>query len=98
LLLFHYVVQHGNFLYKEVSGEQSKPHENDQSISSSVVKRGHLHLIDFEFAAYNPRGFDVGNHFCEWMADYKSLEPHVINTEHYPDQNEQRLFCQAYLA
>ncbi|KAF3836844.1 hypothetical protein F7725_004308, partial [Dissostichus mawsoni] len=29
-----------------------------------------LMLIDFEYSSYNYRGFDFGNHFCEWMYDY----------------------------
>ncbi|XP_045342075.1 choline kinase alpha isoform X12 [Leopardus geoffroyi] len=35
-----------------------------------------LMLIDFEYSSYNYRGFDIGNHFCEWMYDY--------NYEKYP--------------
>jgi thiamine kinase-like enzyme len=29
-----------------------------------------LHFIDFEYSNYNYRGFDFGNHFCEWMIEY----------------------------
>ncbi|RXN01712.1 Choline kinase alpha [Acipenser ruthenus] len=29
-----------------------------------------LMFIDFEYSSYNYRGFDIGNHFCEWMYDY----------------------------
>uniref|UniRef100_A0A4W4ESM2 ethanolamine kinase n=1 Tax=Electrophorus electricus TaxID=8005 RepID=A0A4W4ESM2_ELEEL len=29
-----------------------------------------LMLIDFEYSSYNYRGFDLGNHFCEWIYDY----------------------------
>ncbi|GJP45203.1 hypothetical protein CLOM_g4623 [Closterium sp. NIES-68] len=25
-----------------------------------------MHMIDFEYAAYNPRGYDIANHFCEY--------------------------------
>ena len=28
-------------------------------------------LIDYEFASYNYRGFDLANHFNEWMYDYR---------------------------
>ena len=28
-------------------------------------------LIDFEFSSYNYRGFDIANHFNEWMYDYR---------------------------
>ena len=27
-------------------------------------------FIDYEFAAYNYRAFDIANHFNEWMYDY----------------------------
>ena len=27
-------------------------------------------FIDYEFAAYNYRGFDLANHFIEWVYDY----------------------------
>ncbi|CAN0580153.1 unnamed protein product, partial [Ectocarpus sp. 12 AP-2014] len=55
-------------------------------------------LIDYEYAGYNPRGFDVGNHFCEWMADYSTAEPHVLDLERYPSRQERRTFSRAYLA
>lgn len=29
-----------------------------------------LHFIDFEYANFNYRGFDLGNHFCEWTIEY----------------------------
>ena len=29
-----------------------------------------LMLVDFEYSSYNYRGFDIGNHFCEWVYDY----------------------------
>jgi ethanolamine kinase len=48
-----------------------------------------LHLIDFEYAAYNPRGFDIGNHWNEWAGfecDYSR----------YPSLSQQRAFLLAY--
>ncbi len=30
--------------------------------------------IDFEFCGYNYRGFDLANHFSEWMYDYSHKE------------------------
>jgi thiamine kinase-like enzyme len=35
-------------------------------------EREELHFIDFEYAKYNHRGFDIGNHFCEYMIEYNS--------------------------
>ncbi|KAJ0394302.1 hypothetical protein ATCC90586_010303 [Pythium insidiosum] len=56
-------------------------------------------LIDFEYSAYNPRGYDIGNHFCEWAYDYhKTINPHLGDFNRYPTVEEQRHFCRAYLA
>ncbi|XP_014648816.1 PREDICTED: choline/ethanolamine kinase isoform X2 [Ceratotherium simum simum] len=33
-----------------------------------------LMLVDFEYSSYNYRGFDIGNHFCEWVYDYTHEE------------------------
>jgi ethanolamine kinase len=30
-----------------------------------------VRLIDFEYGAYNPRAFDIANHFCE-MCGFES--------------------------
>lgn len=54
-------------------------------------------LIDYEYSGYNPRGYDVGNHFCEWMADYATAEPHALKLERYPTMEERQTFCRAYL-
>lgn len=69
-----------------IGHESRQPHEP-----------GGLSLIDYEYAGYNPRGFDVGNHFCEWMADYATAEPHVLDLDKYPSVEERRRFCAAYL-
>ncbi|KAJ3397428.1 hypothetical protein HDU92_007817 [Lobulomyces angularis] len=56
-----------------------------------------LMLVDFEYAAANYRGYDFGNHFCEWAADYHSANPHLLDYTKYPSKNEQFLFFQSYL-
>nr|XP_014720035.1 choline/ethanolamine kinase isoform X3 [Equus asinus] len=33
-----------------------------------------LMLVDFEYSSYNYRGFDIANHFCEWVYDYTHEE------------------------
>ncbi|EGZ11373.1 hypothetical protein PHYSODRAFT_352481 [Phytophthora sojae] len=56
-------------------------------------------LIDFEYTSYNPRGYDVGNHFCEWAYDYhKTVNAHLGDFSKYPTKEQQRNFCRAYLA
>ncbi|XP_075898977.1 choline kinase alpha isoform X1 [Nelusetta ayraudi] len=58
-----------------------------------------LMLIDFEYSSYNFRGFDVGNHFCEWMYDYNCEEfPFFkVNTQAYPSKAQQLHFIESYL-
>ncbi|KAG1462983.1 hypothetical protein G6F46_003843 [Rhizopus delemar] len=55
-----------------------------------------LVVIDFEYAGYNPRGYDIANHFCEWMYDYHSSEPAKMNHKSYPTHKEQVRFLTAY--
>lgn len=54
-------------------------------------------VIDFEYAGYNTRGFDIGNHFCEWTADYHSERPSIIHPDKYPTKAEQLNFLEAYM-
>ncbi|CAI2183682.1 7317_t:CDS:2 [Funneliformis geosporum] len=56
-----------------------------------------LVVVDFEYSGYNYRGFDIGNHWCEWMFDYHSSEPHKVNLDWYPTEEEQIKFLQAYI-
>ncbi|XP_020790504.1 choline kinase alpha isoform X1 [Boleophthalmus pectinirostris] len=58
-----------------------------------------LMLIDFEYSSYNYRGFDIGNHFCEWMYDYNCDEfPFFkLNTQAYPTKTQQMFFIESYL-
>ncbi|CAM9342005.1 unnamed protein product [Sphacelaria rigidula] len=65
------------------------------TLPSTAAER--LCLIDYEYSGYNPRGFDVGNHFCEWMADYEQAEPHFLTFDSYPGDDDKRRFSRAYL-
>ena len=52
---------------------------NDINTGNILVKeetecREPVVLIDYEFASYNYRGFDLANHFNEWMYDYRYRE------------------------
>ncbi|XP_004627188.1 choline kinase alpha isoform X2 [Octodon degus] len=58
-----------------------------------------LMLIDFEYSSYNYRGFDIGNHFCEWMYDY-TYEKYPFfraNSQKYPTRKQQLHFISSYL-
>ncbi|XP_053174647.1 choline kinase alpha isoform X2 [Scomber japonicus] len=59
-----------------------------------------LMLIDFEYSSYNYRGFDLGNHFCEWMYDYNCDEfPFFkVNAQAYPSKAQQLHFIENYLS
>ncbi|RKP24157.1 kinase-like domain-containing protein [Syncephalis pseudoplumigaleata] len=57
-----------------------------------------LVLIDFEYTGYNPRGYDIANHFCEWMANYHGPTPHHLDAAHFPSNEECNRFLHAYLA
>lgn len=55
-------------------------HFDDANTSDSIFSRisdsgePKLVLIDFEYCAYNYRGFDIANHFQEWGYDYTNPE------------------------
>lgn len=55
-----------------------------------------LVVIDFEYAGYNPRGFDLVNHFCEWMYDYHSANPATLHVDQYPSRQQQISFLTSY--
>ncbi|KAG0252956.1 hypothetical protein BG011_006632 [Mortierella polycephala] len=67
------------------------------NILETTDESGELVVIDFEYAGYNTRGFDIGNHFCEWTADYHSDRPSVLNPARYPTKAEQLNFLEAYM-
>lgn len=81
----HNDVQEGNILILE---------EKDHASTERLM------LIDFEYSSYNYRGFDFGNHFCEWMYDYTYNEwPFYKATpENYPTREQQLIFIRSYLA
>jgi len=61
---------------------------------------GELVLIDFEYAAYNYRGYDVANHFLEWCYCYAVSDPPYFTQklQDYPSIEQQRSFIHHYLA
>ncbi|PSN40773.1 Choline/ethanolamine kinase [Blattella germanica] len=50
-----------------------------------------LVLIDFEYCSYNYRGFDLANHFLEWVYDYtNTAHPYFsANKQNYPTREQQ---------
>jgi choline/ethanolamine kinase len=51
--------------------------------------------IDFEYASYNYRGFDIANHFCEWCYNYQVDTPpyYTAKIENYPTRDQQVNDC-----
>lgn len=49
-----------------------------------------LMIIDFEYCAYNYRGFDIANHFLEWTFDYTNEQfPFFYHKKsHYPTETQ----------
>ncbi|KAJ3088814.1 hypothetical protein HK102_007860 [Quaeritorhiza haematococci] len=62
-----------------------------------LKNRNGIMIVDYEYAGVNPRGYDIGNHFCEWAADYHSSEPHRMHFNLYPSREEQLNFLEAYV-
>ncbi|XP_063801136.1 choline kinase alpha isoform X2 [Pseudophryne corroboree] len=59
-----------------------------------------LMLIDFEYSSYNYRGFDIGNHFCEWTYDYtcEKFPFFKASFSNYPSKKQQLHFISNYMA
>uniref|UniRef100_H2ZLV2 ethanolamine kinase n=1 Tax=Ciona savignyi TaxID=51511 RepID=H2ZLV2_CIOSA len=58
-----------------------------------------VQMIDFEYSSYNYRGFDLANHFCEWMYDYShtSWPFFTYKIEHFANSKQQENLIDAYL-
>lgn len=79
----HNDLQEGNILIRE----------------SAVTREEKLVIIDFEYCSYNYRGFDVANHFCEWMYDYTfdKYPKFNYNPDAMPSVERQLYFIRCYL-
>lgn len=61
-------------------------------LSANIVFTGDdVAFIDYEYGAQNYRGFDLGNHFCEYAGFECEFE------EYYPNKEAQMRFLRAYL-
>jgi choline/ethanolamine kinase len=58
-----------------------------------------LMIIDFEYCAYNYRGFDIANHFLEWTYDYTNDKFPFFHCrpENYPNEQQMDNFITSYL-
>ncbi|KAJ2868135.1 hypothetical protein GGI22_000899 [Coemansia erecta] len=63
-----------------------------------LERTGKIEIVDFEYAGYNYRGFDIANHFCEWMVDYTQVEQSdILDPTRYPTEKERHNFLRAYI-
>jgi ethanolamine kinase len=65
---------------------------NDALAGNVLLLPDRVQLIDFEYGKYNYRGFDFGNHFCEYAGFDFDLD------KWYPDKHAQRYFLEHYIA
>ena len=56
-----------------------------------------LMFIDFEFATYNPRGFDLADHFAKYAYDYSASTPPFTNVEKLANSQHMMKFMVAYV-
>ncbi|KAI5783652.1 choline kinase-like protein [Geopyxis carbonaria] len=89
LVFAHNDTQYGNILRLQASGKSP--------LLMPENEHRQLVVIDFEYASANTVGFEVANHFCEWMADYHCDTPHVMRKAKYPTESEMRNFLGAYV-
>ncbi|KAF6004688.1 hypothetical protein F1559_005051 [Cyanidiococcus yangmingshanensis] len=58
-----------------------------------------IRFVDFEYAGYAPRAYDLGNHFNEWMGLTENCGLSAADPlSRYPTPAEQRSFVETYVA
>ncbi|KAJ1793487.1 hypothetical protein LPJ59_004718 [Coemansia sp. RSA 2399] len=63
-----------------------------------LERTGKIEIVDYEYAGYNYRGYDIANHFCEWMVDYTQVEhSDILDPARYPNEEERHNFLRAYI-
>ncbi|CEF60143.1 Protein kinase-like domain-containing protein [Strongyloides ratti] len=99
IVFCHNDLQEGNILLSneyELTKE-GKLKKIDNDIDESLIQP--FFVIDYEYANYNYRGFDFGNHFCEWGISYDTEDScgYTINTDHFPTSQKMKVFLKEYL-
>ncbi|XP_065358370.1 choline/ethanolamine kinase isoform X1 [Calliphora vicina] len=72
----------------------------DSALCSSADSAGpDLMIIDFEYCAYNYRGFDLANHFLEWTFDYSNpvFPFYYHHKQQFPNIEQRQKFIKSYL-
>lgn len=90
LVFAHNDTQYGNLL--RVLPPPGSP------LLSPVFEHRQIIVIDFEYSGVNVRGFDISNHFCEWMSDYHDeAQPWKIHLDKFPTLEQRRNMIQGYV-
>uniref|UniRef100_A0A914PRV1 Choline/ethanolamine kinase n=1 Tax=Panagrolaimus davidi TaxID=227884 RepID=A0A914PRV1_9BILA len=94
IVFCHNDLHGGNIL---LINDNKKKHEGYSKNLNQQVSSPKLMLIDFEFSSYNPRGFDLGNHFAEYVFDYEAKTPPYSSTTRIPSEKHMFEFIFAYI-
>lgn len=89
--LCHNDLNHTNVLLLDPQ-EQQQQRQESSSGGPRVV------FVDLEYAGWNYRGFDLGNHLCEYASDFLQPAAHRLDFGRYPCLAARRAFARAYLA
>ncbi|CAJ0571627.1 unnamed protein product, partial [Mesorhabditis spiculigera] len=97
IVFSHNDLQEGNFLL--VNGYSVTEEGYKDKDGKTANPKDAMVLIDYEYASYNYRGFDLGNHLCEYAFDYSSEEApyYAIHSERFQDVEGRRAFAQSYV-
>jgi len=97
------------FIYKEFEILKSRIIElnppivlshNDLQENNMLIHKttNEIFFIDFEYSGYNYRGFDFGNHFCEWSIEYNLPTPGFkVDTKKFPNRTQMTQFITDYI-
>jgi len=80
LVFCHNDLNHANILYTAQESINKRLHDSVPTIT----------FLDLEYADYDYRGFDLGNHFCEWSGL-------TLDFSKYPTKDQRREFLRHYL-
>ncbi|KAL1502449.1 hypothetical protein ABEB36_007589 [Hypothenemus hampei] len=88
VLFCHNDFQEGNILL-------SLEHDKENNIPENP----NLIIIDYEYCSYNYRGFDLANHFVEWIYNYNEPDypKYKEDLSNYPTIEQRLIFIKAYL-
>lgn len=80
--------------------DNSLERENTDSDTSVISENPELMIIDFEYCAYNYRGFDIANHFLEWTYNYTNdkFPFFYYRPNDYPSEEQIDSFITTYLS